>query len=158
MEQTNIQEQPAGLKLREEKLREYIREVPLYQATEAKINGGTDWAGLLRALPFIMKQDIKKDFPRNFLRQGQSLDELVESKRVEVEHTAGTTDNRADLLLGYGWWSRQEAWALSLNSHIAQVLEKNPQARRVTISSPACNGEITYNGTPSAKRRSLGNT
>jgi phenylacetate-CoA ligase len=38
------------------------------------------------------------------------------------------------------------------------VLENNPQARRVTISSPACNGEITYNGTPSAKRRSLGNT
>jgi phenylacetate-CoA ligase len=158
MDQTTIQEQPAGLKLREAKLREYIREVPLYQSTEGKINGRTDWAGLLTALPFITKQDIKTNFPRNFLRQGQSLEKLVENKQVEVEHTAGTTDNRADLLLGYGWWSRQEAWALSLNPHITQVLEKNPQARRVTISSPACNGEITYNGTPSAKRRSLGNT
>lgn len=158
MEQTTILEQPAGLKLRESKLREYIREVPLYQATEAKINEKTDWAGLLMALPFITKQDIKTDFPRNFLRQGQSLEKLVESKVVEVEHTAGTTDNRADLLLGYGWWSLQEGWALSLNPHIARVLEKNPRARRVTISSPACNGEITYNGTPSAKRRSLGST
>ncbi len=158
MEQTTIQEQPAGLKFRETKLREYIREVPLYQATEAKINGATDWAGLLAALPFITKQDIKNNFPRNFLRQGQSLEELVASKVVEVEHTAGTTDNRADLLLGYGWWSRQETWALSLNAQIARVFGENPQARRVTISSPACNGEITYNGTPSAKRRSLGNT
>jgi len=158
MEQTTIQEQPAGLKLREAKLREYIREVPLYQSTEGKINGRTDWAGLLTALPFITKQDIKTNFPRNFLRQGQSLEKLVENKQVEVEHTAGTTDNRADLLLGYGWWSRQEAWALSLNPHIARVFRENPQARRVTISSPACNGEITYNGTPSAKRRSLGNT
>ncbi|MEO6993786.1 MAG: hypothetical protein ABI273_09170 [Lacunisphaera sp.] len=158
MEQTTIQEQTAGVKLREAKLREYIREVPLYQATEAKINGNTDWAGLLTALPFITKQDIKNNFPGNFLRQGQSLAELVERKVVEVEHTAGTTDNRADLLLGYGWWSRQETWALSLNAQIARVFEKNPQARRVTISSPACNGEITYNGTPSAKRRSLGNT
>jgi phenylacetate-CoA ligase len=156
--ETTIQEQPSGTKLREAKLREYIREVPLYQAAGAKIAAKSDWAGLLAALPFITKQDIKANFPRNFLREGQSLEKLVEGKVVEVEHTAGTTDNRADLLLGYGWWSRQEAWALSLNPHIAQVLEKNPQARRVTISSPACNGEITYNGTPSAKRRSLGNT
>jgi phenylacetate-CoA ligase len=39
------------------------------------------------------------------------------------------------------------------------VLAEHPAARRVTISSPACNGDITYNnGTPSAKRRTLGQT
>jgi phenylacetate-CoA ligase len=152
-----IDDQPTALKSRDETLRDYVREVPLYQSA-AKASDRSTWAELLAALPFINKQDIKKDFPDNFLRAGQSLDDLVAKKLVEIEHTAGTTDNRADLLLEHGWWARQESWALSLNSHIAQVLAENPGAHRVTISSPACNGDITYNGTPSAKRRTLGNT
>jgi len=151
------QRRPAPAKL-EAKLREYIGEVPLYQVAKANLRDQSTALELLGAIPFTTKQDIKRDFPRNFLRAGQSLDELTAQRLVEVEHTAGTTDNRADLLLEYGWWTRQEAWALGLNSHIAEVLKENPSARRVTISSPACNGEITYNGTPSAKRRSLGAT
>ena len=142
----------------EAKLREYIGEVPLYQAAKANLRDHSTGLALLTALPLITKQDIKRDFPRNFLRVGQSLDELTAQRLVEIEHTAGTTDNRADLLLETGWWMRQEAWALGLNAHVAQILRENPQAHRVTISSPACNGEINYNGTPSAKRRSLGNT
>lgn len=142
----------------DEKLRAYVREIPLYHSA-AKLGDTANGAELLRALPYIDKQDIKKDFPNNFLRAGQSLDELVAQNLVEIEHTAGTTDNRADLLLGNGWWSRQEAWALSLNPEIANVLAENPGARRVTISSPACNGDISFNnGTPSAKRRTLGTT
>lgn len=142
----------------EAKVREYIAEVPLYQAAKASLRGHPTGAELLSTLPLITKQDIKRDFPRNFLRAGQSLDKLTAQGLVEIEHTAGTTDNRADLLLGSGWWMRQEAWALGLNAHVGRILHENPQAHRITISSPACNGEITYNGTPSAKRRSLGNT
>ncbi|MES1195215.1 MAG: hypothetical protein ABUL65_04920, partial [Opitutus sp.] len=135
-----------------------VREVPLYHVA-AKISGNATWSELLAAIPFTTKQDLKTDFPNNFLRAGQSLDELVDQQRIEIEHTAGTTDNRADLLLPHGWWARQEAWALSLNAHVAQVLAENPAAHRVTISSPACNGDISYsNGTPSAQRRTLGNT
>ncbi|MBS0631888.1 MAG: hypothetical protein JSS11_08240 [Verrucomicrobia bacterium] len=139
------------------KLREYARHVPLYQAA-AGLSDGATATEILAALPFVTKEHIKRDFPNNFLRAGQSLDELVAQKKVEIEHTAGTTDNRADLLLEYGWWARQEQWALSLNPLIAQVLKEQPDAHRVTISSPACNGDITYNGTPSAKRRTLGKT
>lgn len=142
----------------EEKLREYVREVPLYQAA-AKTGDRATLPELLQAIPFVTKQDIKKDFPRNFLRAGQTLDGLVDAKAIEIEHTAGTTDNRADLLLPHGWWARQEAWALSLNTHVAQVFADHPGAHRVTISSPACNGDISYsNGTPSAQRRTLGLT
>ncbi|GAB1489160.1 hypothetical protein MASR2M8_16120 [Opitutaceae bacterium] len=154
---TKITSQTALSDGQAQKIREYVREVPLYQsaAQAADTQSGT---ALLAALPFITKQEIKKDFPHNFLRAGQKLAELVEKKQVEVEHTAGTTDNRADLLLGWGWWARQELWALSLNRHVAQVLAENPEAHRVTISSPACNGDISYDGTPSAKRRTIGNT
>jgi cysteine desulfurase len=154
----STEDSPAALQSRTEKLREYVREVPLYRAA-AKAGTNATWSELLAAIPFTTKQDIKTDFPKNFLRAGQSLDELVDKKLIEIEHTAGTTDNRADLLLPHGWWARQEAWALSLNSHVAQVLAENPNAHRVTISSPACNGDISYsNGTPSAQRRTLGNT
>jgi len=136
-------------------LRGYVQQIPLYRVAAGSAATGS---GLLAALPYITKQDIKRDFPRNFLRAGQSLDRLVAENRVEIEHTAGTTDNRADLILERGWWARQEQWALGLNDHIAQVLAENPGAHRVTISSPACNGDITYNGTPSVKRRTLGTT
>lgn len=139
------------------KLREYARHVPLYQAA-AGLSDHATATEILATLPFVTKTDIKRDFPKNFLRASQSLDDLVAQKKVEVEHTAGTTDNRADLILEYGWWARQEQWALSLNPLISQVLRENPDAHRVTISSPACNGDITYNGTPSAKRRTLGKT
>jgi len=154
---TEYDHQPAALKSPDEKLREYVREVPLYRSAIKTVDHSSS-EQLLAALPFITKQEIKKDFPKNFLRYGHSLDELVAQKRVEIEHTAGTTDNRADLLLEYGWWARQEAWALSLNPTIARVLAENPGARRVAISSPACNGDITYHGTPSRKRRTLGKT
>jgi len=158
MEQPTIRDPRLAPAKLESKLREYIGEVPLYRAAKANLRGDSTGLDLLAALPFITKQDIKRDFPRNFLRAGQSLDELTAQRLVEVEHTAGTTDNRADLLLESGWWMRQEAWALGLNAHVARTLHENPQAHRITISSPACNGEITYNGTPSAKRRSLGDT
>lgn len=164
----DLQHSPAALSSPDETLRRYVREVPLYQSEAGLPAGslakrGTAATGsaspVLNALPYITKAEIKKDFPKNFLRAGQSLDELVAQGRVEVEHTAGTTDNRADLLLERGWWARQEAWALSLNPHVAQVLAENPGAHRVTISSPACNGDISYaNGTPSAQRRTLGST
>jgi phenylacetate-CoA ligase len=149
--------QPTASQSPDQKLREYVREVPLYQSAVKAVDHATA-AELLGALPYMTKVEIKKDFPKNFLRKGQSLDELVATKRIEIEHTAGTTDNRADLLLEYGWWARQEQWALSLNPDVARVLSENPGARRVTISSPACNGDITYHGTPSRKRRTLGNT
>jgi phenylacetate-CoA ligase len=158
MERTTIKPSSlTGVSL-EAKLREYIGAVPLYQAAKANLRDRSTGRELLAALPLLTKQDIKRDFPRNFLRAGQSLDELTAQKLVEIEHTAGTTDSRADLLLESGWWMRQEAWALVLNRQVARILQENPSAHRVTISSPACNGEITYNGTPSAKRRSLGHT
>lgn len=147
----------ASTKNRDEVLRSYVQEVPLYQSA-AQNSDHASATELLARLPHITKAEIKRDFPNNFLRAGESLDELVAQKRIEIEHTAGTTDNRADLILEYGWWARQEHWALSLNAHVAQVLAENPGAHRVTISSPACNGDITYNGTPSAKRRTLGKT
>lgn len=148
---------PTALPSTDEILRRYAREVPLYRAGTAAGDHASG-AAVLAALPYITKQEIKQDFPHNFLRAGDTLDALVAAKRIEIEHTAGTTDNRADLILEYGWWARQERWALSLNAHVAQVLAENPEAHRVTISSPACNGDITYNGTPSAKRRTLGLT
>src|SRR5882724_2311186 len=155
--QSEVRNDSKDLEHLDQKLRDYIREVPLYQSADKFLAKSTT-RELLDALPYIQKQDIKENFPANFLRAGQILDDLVEKKLVEVEHTAGTTDTRADLLLEHGWWMRQEAWAFNLNKHITEVLKANPQAHRVTISSPACNGEITYTGTPSAKRRTLGST
>ena len=61
-------------------------------------------------------------------------------------------------MLGRGWWAEQEERALRLNPFVAAVLDEFPGARRVTINSPVCSGDICYTGVPSRDDRTLGNT
>jgi phenylacetate-CoA ligase len=137
----------------------WLNNVPLYQRPGSQ-PGGTDTPVSieeLRRLPLITKQDIRRDFPRNFLRAGTELDDLLEQDLVELEHTSGTSEERTPLLLCRGWWAEQEERTLRLNPFVAAVLDEFPQARRVTISSPVCSGEICYTGVPSRDERIIGN-
>jgi phenylacetate-CoA ligase len=137
----------------------WLREVPLYQNVGDPPRQGDETISLadLRRLPLITKQDIRRDFPRNFLRPGVELDELLDQDVVELEHTSGTSEERTPLLLGRGWWAEQEERALRLNPFVAKVLDEFPSARRVTISSPVCSGDIRYTGVPSRADRVVGN-
>jgi phenylacetate-CoA ligase len=110
-----------------------------------------------RRLPFITKTDIRREFPGNFLPEGTDLDTLLDQDLVELEHTSGTSEDRVPLLLARGWWSEQEERALRRNALVAAVLDEFPNARRVTISSPVCNGDICYSSTPAQFDRIVGN-
>ncbi|MBM3882592.1 MAG: phenylacetate--CoA ligase family protein [Verrucomicrobia bacterium] len=137
----------------------WLREVPLYQRRTLTTPGaGADLAGQgdLRYLPFITKDDIRRDFPSNFLRHGVDLDTLLAEELVELEHTSGTSEGRTPLLLGRGWWVEQEQRALRLNPTVARVLDWAPEARRVTLTSPVCNGDICYTGVPTHAERVVG--
>ena len=138
----------------------WLSNVPLYQRPGAQpgLADASVSVEQLRRLPLITKQDIRRDFPRNFLRPGTALDDLLEQDLVELEHTSGTSEERTPLLLGRGWWAEQEERTLRLNPFVAAVLDNFPQARRVTISSPVCSGDICYTGVPSRDERTLGNT
>ncbi len=135
----------------------WLTEVPLYRAGAAAVgpDGGVTTAAF-RRLPFITKRDIRRDFPRNFLRAGVDLDALLDRDLVELEHTSGTSDERTPLLLARGWWTEQEERALRLNRVVAGVLDEFPSARRVTIVSPVCSGDICYQGRPSRAERIVG--
>ena len=137
----------------------WLREVPLYQRTDPVPQVGREGMSLaeLRRLPLITKEDIRRDFPRNFLRAGVELDALLDRELVELEHTSGTSEERTPLLLGRGWWAEQEERALRLNRFVASVLDEFPDARRVTINSPVCSGDICYSGVPSRADRAVGN-
>ena len=138
----------------------WLREVPLYRHAERVAHFTNSEAGTLaalRRLPLITKSDIRRGFPGNFLRAGVELDTLLDRDLVEVEHTSGTSEERTALLLGRGWWNEQEARALRLNKFVAGVLDEFPNARRVTISSPVCNGDVCYTGVPARSERILGN-
>ena len=76
----------------------WLREVPLYERDGGELysNGQVDgW----ERLPLITKQDIRRGFPRNFLRPGVELEALLEQDIIEVEHTSGTSEERIPLLL-----------------------------------------------------------
>ena len=142
-----------------EVLPRWLREVPLYQRSGelSPLGGGAISLAELRRLPLITKQDIRRDFPRNFLRAGVELDTLLDQDLVELEQTSGTSEERTPLLLGRGWWAEQEERALRLNPYVASVLDEFPEARRVTVNSPVCSGDICYSGVPSRADRIVGN-
>ncbi len=142
-----------------EVLPRYLREVPLYRQGADVLVPAEPAPALeaLRRLPLITKQDIRRDFPRNFVESDAALEALVEADRIELEQTSGTSEQRTPLLLPRGWWAEQEERALRLNPLVAAVLDEHPDARRVTINSPVCSGDICYTGVPSRNERIVGN-
>ncbi|HEX3797407.1 MAG TPA: hypothetical protein VH413_01800 [Verrucomicrobiae bacterium] len=138
----------------------WLDRVPLYQSPayaprELRTQLSAD--ALLGRLPLITKADLRREFPHNFLSADADLDSLVEKNLLEVEHTSGTAEERTPLLLARGWWPAQEELALRRNQFVADILDANPEARRVTINSPVCGGDICYTVLPSRAERTLGN-
>lgn len=124
-------------------------DVPLYRPA-----CGTDFF----QRPFIGKRELRQDFPRNFLRADQSLDALLESKSIELEHTSGSSEERTAVLFERGWWNAQEARVLRLNRFVADVLDAHPQARRATLVPPVCNGLVCFSNFMSKVQRTVDNT
>src|SRR5438105_547900 len=129
-------------------------QTPLYGRTHSPANESLD----LLNWPFITKRDIRHGFPGNFLGAQADFEDLLEREVIELEHTSGTSEERTALLLPRGWWAEQELRALNLNSSVARMLRDNPQAKRATINSPVCSGDIRYTGVPSQDERTVGNS
>lgn len=138
----------------------YLADTPLYREISRNLTHPFDGFALsdLSRLPFMTKRDIRRDFPRNFLSADVQLDSLLDHETIELEHTSGTSEERTALLLPRGWWAQQERRTLELNALVAQALAEEPDARRVTISSPVCSGEICYTGVPSREERIVGHS
>jgi phenylacetate-CoA ligase len=134
----------------------WLERVPLYRQSAAAANASSpDFAGRFNALPIITKRDIREGFPQNFLPPGTELDQLLDRDLVELERTSGTSEEPTPLILGRGWWHRQEEIALRLNPLVNRLLTAD--SRRVTLVSPVCGGEICYSGIPSHADRVVGN-
>lgn len=125
------------------------RELPQY-----KMSPADDFFGL----PLIGKADLRRDFPANFLPPGQSLDALLENKSIELEHTSGSSEERVAVLFRSGWWNEQEARVLRLNRLVAQLLDRNPHARRATLVPPVCNGLVCFSNYTSKTARTVSST
>jgi len=126
------------------------RKVPLYRAALQ--------SGDFFRLPIIGKNELRHNFPANFLLPGQNLDTLLQYKEVEIEHSSGTSADRTAVLFRRGWWDEQEARLLRLNAFVAGVLDEYPEARRVTIVPPVCNGLVCFSNWNSLAARTMGRT
>jgi phenylacetate-CoA ligase len=138
-----------------EALPRWLSEKPIYKGTTA---GDSFSAESFLRRPLITKKDIRRDFPRNFLGDNTDIESLLEQDLVELEHTSGTSEARTPLLLPRGWWADQEVRALRLNRVVASILDDQPEARRVTITSPVCSSDIRFTGVPSRDERIVGNS
>ncbi len=133
------------------------REVPLYRDSLARANCRHADFDCFQRLPLIAKPELRQHFPQNFLPAGQSLEMLLEKNLIELEHTSGTSSERLPVIFGRGWWNAQEERALRLNSFVAKLLDEFPDARRATITSPACNGLTCPTVWVSREQRTFGN-
>ncbi|HUZ07351.1 MAG TPA: hypothetical protein VMV89_07665 [Candidatus Paceibacterota bacterium] len=132
------------------------REVPLYRNSLGRCKRQN--LDCFKRLPLIAKPEMRNDFPRNFLPAGQSLEILQEKNLIELEHTSGTSSERLPVIFGRGWWNEQEERALRLNGFVANILDEFPNARRATITSPACNGLTCPTVWASREQRTFGNS
>ena len=132
------------------------REVPLYHDSLGRCRRQN--LDCFKRLPLIAKPEMRKDFPRNFLPAGQSLENLLEKNLIELEHTSGTSSERLPVIFGRGWWNAQEERALRLNSFVAKILDEFPNARRATITSPTCNGLTCPTVWASREQRTFGSS
>ncbi len=130
--------------------------VPLYHTFLAQRPAGGDILAALNTFPFTGKREMRQSFP--FLPPGQSLEQLLEREAVELEHTSGTSEEQLPVLFKRGWWDVQEQRALRLNPQVSNVLDKYPNARRATLTTPACNGRVCFSAWRSRAHRTFGNT
>ena len=133
------------------------RAVPLYRDSLARANCRRADFDCFQRLPLMAKPEMRDNFPRNFLPAGQSLESLLEKNLVELEHTSGTSSERLPVIFGRGWWNAQEERALRLNAFVAKILDEFPDARRATLTSPACNGLTCPTVWMSREQRTFGN-
>ena len=132
------------------------RDVPLYRDSLGSI-ASVQNLDCFKRLPLMAKPEMRNNFPQNFLPAGQSLEMLLEKNLIELEHTSGTSSERLPVIFGRGWWNAQEERALRLNSFVAKILDEFPNARRATITSPACNGLTCPTVWMSREQRTFGN-
>jgi phenylacetate-CoA ligase len=131
------------------------REVPLYREALNKCPRAD--FDCFQRMPVIAKPEMCRNFPNNFLPAGQTIDSLLEQNLIELEHTSGTSSERLPVIFARGWWNAQEECALRLNHFVAKILDEFPGARRVTITSPACNGLTCPTVWMSREQRTIGN-
>ena len=46
---------------------------------------------------------MRENFPRNFLGEQTTLDDLLAQNLIELEHTSGTTSERLPVIFARGW-------------------------------------------------------
>ena len=132
------------------------QQVPLYRRFLSQRPVGVNIVDSLQTFPFTGKREMREGFP--FLPPGQSLERLLEQDVVELEHTSGTSEEQLPVLFRRGWWDVQEERALRLNPFVARVLDANPEARRVTLTTPACSGRVCFSAWRSRAHRTIGRT
>jgi phenylacetate-CoA ligase len=132
------------------------QQVPLYRDFVSQQRAGVNILDAFQRFPFTGKREMREGFP--FLRPGQSLERLLEQEVVELEHTSGTSEEQLPVLFKRGWWDTQEERVLRLNPLVASVLDKYPDARRATLTTPACNGRVCFSAWRSRTHRTFGKT
>jgi phenylacetate-CoA ligase len=134
------------------------REVPLYRESFVRANCQQANFDCFQKLPLIAKAEMRNNFPHNFLPDGQTIEMLLAENLIELEYTSGTSSERLPVIFGRGWWNAQEERTLRLNNFVAKILDEFLNARRATITSPACNGLTCPTVWMSREQRTFGNS
>jgi phenylacetate-CoA ligase len=137
------------------------KQVPIYRrrlSPRADLLAGAGNLAGFEEVPFISKRELREGFPGNFLRPGQSFERLLEQGLIELEYTSGTSEDQLQVFFKRGWWEDQEERTFRRNPFLGRALDHRPDARRATLTTPACNGRACLSPWRSRDFRTVGNT
>lgn len=135
------------------KLYDAVNDLPIYSRHPFVLSRGDPNA--LRSSPFLIKSDLRRNFPQGFLKPGTTFAPLVASKKVEVVRTSGTSSERLQVLWDMDWWDRQELWAL--RSHPVMHPHLNDSYREAVLTTPMCSESVCKTGPATMEERRVDN-
>lgn len=130
-----------------------VRDLPIYADRPLAPDRGIEAS--LRALPFLIKSDLRRNFPHNFLRPGTAFAQMIASKQAEIVRTSGTSSDRLQVFWETDWWERQELAALRRHPAIRPFL--NGPYNEVVLTTPMCAESVCKTGPATMEERRVDN-
>ncbi|HEY1696802.1 MAG TPA: hypothetical protein VGG39_31795 [Polyangiaceae bacterium] len=115
-------------------------EIPYYQKRgDAPPAPGTPLHDALARIPLLLKKDVRATLPKQWVPRGRDVRAELESGKLELVETSGSTGERMRILWDEGWWHRQESRAMRTNPVVADAMDGKAAAfREVVLTTPAC--------------------
>ncbi|HEY8090116.1 MAG TPA: hypothetical protein VIF09_19780, partial [Polyangiaceae bacterium] len=117
-----------------------FREIPFYvKRGDAPPAAGEALRDVMARIPLLHKKDVRGAMPKQWVPRGRDVRAELDSGKLELVETSGSTGERMRILWDEGWWHRQETRAMHTNAFVADAMDgKRAPYREAVLTTPQC--------------------